>query len=79
MLEQDVPNEQYSIAPVTSDSIIHLAIIITQSKLVGSKEEEGDKYLQRFHKLKPLLFKGAIGPQITEDWLLRIKKFFDSI
>ncbi|KAH0452887.1 hypothetical protein IEQ34_017211 [Dendrobium chrysotoxum] len=62
-----------------------LAIIITQvmgdaqSKSVGSKEEEGDKHLQTFYKLKPPLFKGAVGPQAVENWLLRIEKFFNNM
>ncbi|KAH0467163.1 hypothetical protein IEQ34_004401 [Dendrobium chrysotoxum] len=39
------------------------------SKTARSKEEKGDKHLQTFHKLKPPLFKGAVGPQDAEDWL----------
>ncbi|KAH0433810.1 hypothetical protein IEQ34_026941 [Dendrobium chrysotoxum] len=62
-LESNVPNEQHSAAPVPSESKMQLAIVIAQvmgdaqSKSAGSKEEEGDKYLQTFHKLKPSLFK----------------------
>lgn len=83
--ESNVTNEQRSAAPVPSKSMMQLANIIAQvmgdahSKSVGSKEEDGDKHLQTFHKLKPPLFKGAVGPQATEDWLLRIKKIFDSM
>ncbi|XP_020671990.2 uncharacterized protein LOC110091996 [Dendrobium catenatum] len=32
-----------------------------------------------FHKLKPPLFKGAVGPQAAEDWIMRVEKIFDSM
>ncbi|KAI0520121.1 hypothetical protein KFK09_007592 [Dendrobium nobile] len=50
-----------------------------QSKMSGSKEEEVDRHLQMFHKLKPPLFKGGVGPQAAEDWILRVEKIFDSM
>ncbi|KAH0470179.1 hypothetical protein IEQ34_001737 [Dendrobium chrysotoxum] len=83
--ESNVQNEQHSATPVPSESMMQLATIIAQvmgdaqNKSAGSKEEEGDKHLQTFHKLKPPLFKGAVGPQAAEDWLLRIEKIFDSM
>ncbi|KAH0454504.1 hypothetical protein IEQ34_016428 [Dendrobium chrysotoxum] len=55
--ESNVPNMQHNTAPVLSDNVTYLATIITQ----------GDEHLQTFYKLKPLLFKGVIGPQIVED------------
>ncbi|KAI0512173.1 hypothetical protein KFK09_012811 [Dendrobium nobile] len=75
--ESSVPNEQYSAALVPSESMMQLATTIAhvmgdaQSKMSGSKEEEADKHLQMFHKLKPPLFKGAVGPQAVEDWIMR--------
>ncbi|XP_020703922.2 uncharacterized protein LOC110115127 [Dendrobium catenatum] len=83
--ESSVPNEQHSAAPVPSESMMQLVTSIAhvmgdaQSKLSGSKEEEVDKHLQMFHKLKPPLFKGAVEPQIAEDWIMRIEKIFDSM
>ncbi|KAI0502094.1 hypothetical protein KFK09_017040 [Dendrobium nobile] len=83
--ESSVPNEQHSAAPVPSESIMQLDTAIAQvmgdaqSKMSGSKEEEADKHLQMFHKLKPPLFKGAVGPQAAEDWIMRVEKIFDSM
>ncbi|KAI0488453.1 hypothetical protein KFK09_028285 [Dendrobium nobile] len=71
--ESNVSNEQHSVAPVPSESMMQLTTVIAQvmgdaqSKLAGSKEEEADKHLQTFHKLRPPLFKGAVGPQAAED------------
>ncbi|KAH0464864.1 hypothetical protein IEQ34_004967 [Dendrobium chrysotoxum] len=82
--ESNVPNKQHSTTLVPSKSMMQLTTVITQvmgdahTKSTGSKEV-GDKHLQTFHKLKPPLFKGAVGPQATKDWLLRIKKIFDNM
>ncbi|KAI0524336.1 hypothetical protein KFK09_003703 [Dendrobium nobile] len=84
-VESSVPNEQHSAAPVPSESMMQLATAIAhvmgdaQSKMSGSKEEEIDRHLQMFHKLKPPLFKGAVGPQAAEDWIMRVEKIFDSM
>ncbi|KAI0507093.1 hypothetical protein KFK09_013211 [Dendrobium nobile] len=78
--ESSVPNEQHSAAPMPSESMMQLATAIAhvmgdaQSKMSGSKEEEVDRHLQMFHKLKPPLFKGAVGPQAAEDWIMRVEK-----
>ncbi|KAI0499809.1 hypothetical protein KFK09_018017 [Dendrobium nobile] len=83
--ESSVPNEQHSAAPMPSESMMQLATAIAhvmgdaQSKMSGSKEEEVDRHLQMFHKLKPPLFKGAVGPQAAEDWIMRVEKIFDSM
>ncbi|XP_028547443.1 uncharacterized protein LOC110109806, partial [Dendrobium catenatum] len=83
--ESSIPNEQHSAAPVPSESMMQLATAIAhvmgdaQSKMSGSKEEEADRHLQMFHKLKPPLFKGAVGPQAAEDWIMRVEKIFDSM
>ncbi|KAH0452346.1 hypothetical protein IEQ34_019645 [Dendrobium chrysotoxum] len=60
-------------------SILAYVMGDTQSKPSGSKEEEGDRHLQVFHKLKSQLFKGTVGPRVAEDWLLRIKKTFNNM
>ncbi|KAH0460720.1 hypothetical protein IEQ34_011383 [Dendrobium chrysotoxum] len=71
--KQDTQNKQHNAAPVSFDSVMQLASVIaqlmgdTQSKPSGSKEEEVDRYLQIFHKMKHSLFKGAVGPHDVED------------
>ncbi|KAH0468513.1 hypothetical protein IEQ34_003546 [Dendrobium chrysotoxum] len=41
----------------------------TQSRQSWIKDNDEDKHLQMFHKLKLSLFKGVVEPQTTEDWL----------
>ncbi|XP_020684292.1 uncharacterized protein LOC110100912, partial [Dendrobium catenatum] len=83
--ESSVPNEKHNAAPVPSESMMQLATAIAQvmgdaqSKMSGSKEEEAYKHLQMIHKLKPPLFKGAMGPQAAEDWIMSVEKIFDGI
>lgn len=80
-----VAPEVSTIGALTADSMSQFASLVAQlmgdaqSRMVASKVEEGDRHLQSFLRLNPPHFKGAVGPQAAEDWLLRVEKTFDGM
>ncbi|KAH0451056.1 hypothetical protein IEQ34_021748 [Dendrobium chrysotoxum] len=50
-----------------------------QGWMVGVKGDEIDKHLQLFMRLKPPLLQDVVEPQVVKDWLMRVKRSFDSM
>lgn len=47
--------------------------------MLGMREEEIDRHLQLFLRLKSPHFYGIVDPRAAEDWLLKLEKSFNSM